>query len=198
VCLILPDGNKTGATSRKKSARILRHIQMQNGRQKRRCVRAATQRHHADMTWGGVFFMDISELTVGSTPHEIERYLATIYTGCKPNTSGKVANYIPELAATDPDQFGISIATVDGRMWSCGDASAEFTIQSVSKAFTYCIALELVGRQEVFSHVGVEPSGDAFNAIIFDPHTNRPFNPMVNAGAITVSSLIHKQMGDGR
>jgi glutaminase len=148
------------------------------------------------MTWGGVFFMDISELTVGSTPHEIERYLATIYTGCKPNTSGKVANYIPELAATDPDQFGIAIATVDGRMWSCGDASAEFTIQSVSKAFTYCIALELVGRQEVFSHVGVEPSGDAFNAIIFDPHTNRPFNPMVNAGAITVSSLIHKQMGD--
>jgi glutaminase len=148
------------------------------------------------MNWGGVFFMDISELTVGSTPHEIERYLATIYTGCKPNTSGKVANYIPELAATDPDQFGIAIATVDGRMWSCGDASAEFTIQSVSKAFTYCIALELVGRQEVFSHVGVEPSGDAFNAIIFDPHTNRPFNPMVNAGAITVSSLIHKQMGD--
>ncbi len=65
----------------------------------------------------------------------------------------------------------------------------------MSKAFTYCIALELVGRDEVFRHVGVEPSGDAFNAIVFDPHTNRPFNPMVNAGAITISSLIYKALG---
>jgi len=140
--------------------------------------------------------MDVSELGAGSTQHEIERYLATIYAGCKPNQTGKVADYIPELAAADPDQFGIAIATVDGRLWSCGDATAEFTIQSVSKAFTYCIALELVGRQEVFSHVGVEPSGDAFNAIVFDPRTNRPFNPMVNAGAITISSLIYKKLGE--
>jgi len=140
--------------------------------------------------------MDVSELNAGSARHEIERYLATIYESCRPNTSGKVADYIPELAATDPEQFGIAVATVDGRLWSCGDANAEFTIQSVSKAFTYCIALELVGRQQVFSHVGVEPSGDAFNAIIFDPHTNRPFNPMVNAGAITISSLIHKKLGE--
>ncbi len=140
--------------------------------------------------------MDDSALDTGAARHEIERYLATIHERCKAHSGGKVADYIPELAATDPDQFGVAVATVDGRLWSCGDAAAEFTIQSVSKAFTYCMALELVGRQEVFSRVGVEPSGDAFNAIIFDPHTNRPFNPMVNAGAITVSTLIHKKMGD--
>ncbi|MEQ1773113.1 MAG: glutaminase A [Burkholderiales bacterium] len=140
--------------------------------------------------------MGASALDTNPTQHEIERYLATIFAACKPNTAGKVADYIPELAVTDPDLFGIAVATVDGRLWSCGDATAEFTIQSVSKAFTYCIALELVGRQKVFSHVGVEPSGDAFNAIIFDSHTNRPFNPMVNAGAITISSLIRNALGD--
>jgi glutaminase len=140
--------------------------------------------------------MDDSALDTGAGRHEIERYLATIYERCTAHSGGKVADYIPELAATDPEHFGVAVATVDGRLWSCGDAAAEFTIQSVSKAFTYCMALELVGRQEVFSRVGVEPSGDAFNAIIFDPHTNRPFNPMVNAGAITVSTLIHKKMGD--
>jgi glutaminase len=140
--------------------------------------------------------MDVSDLNAKASQHEIERYLGTIYEACLPYTEGKVADYIPELAVTDPDQFGVAVATVDGRLWSCGDATAEFTIQSVSKAFTYCIALELVGRQQVFSRVGVEPSGDAFNAIIFDPHTNRPFNPMVNAGAITISTLIHKELGD--
>jgi glutaminase len=140
--------------------------------------------------------MDDSALDTNPPQHEIERYLAGIYEGCKGNSAGKIADYIPELATVDADRFGIAVASVDGRLWSCGDATAEFTIQSVSKAFTYCIALELVGRQQVFNRVGVEPSGDAFNAIVFDPRTNRPFNPMVNAGAITISSLIHKALGN--
>jgi glutaminase len=47
------------------------------------------------------------------------------------------------------------------------------------------------------SRVGVEPSGDRFNAIEFDPDTNRPFNPMVNAGAITVAGILRNVAGDG-
>jgi glutaminase len=122
----------------------------------------------------------------------IELGLASVFESCQSDSAGEVANYIPELARVDPTKFGIALATIDGRLWTCGDAEFEFTIQSVSKAFSYCLALELLGRDEVFKHVGVEPSGDAFNAIIFDPHTQRPFNPMVNAGAITVSALIHR------
>jgi glutaminase len=112
------------------------------------------------------------------------------------HVEGRVADYIPELAKADPEAFGIALATIDGRLWAHGDTEAEFTIQSVSKPFSYCLALELHGRDEVTRHVGVEPSGDAFNAIVFDPHTDRPFNPMVNAGAITVCSLIHRKLGD--
>jgi glutaminase len=125
----------------------------------------------------------------------IEVGLAQVFDQCLPISEGEVASYIPELATADPDKFGIALATIDGRLWSCGQSDFEFTIQSVSKAFSYCLALELLGRDEVCRHVGVEPSGDAFNAIIFDPHTDRPFNPMVNAGAITVSSLIYQAMG---
>jgi glutaminase len=140
--------------------------------------------------------MDQSETGAVAAQHAIERCLNTIHAEGVSNRTGNVANYIPELAATDPDQFGIAVATVDGALWSCGDAENEFTIQSVSKAFTYCLALELLGRERVFRHVGVEPSGDAFNAIFFDPRTNRPFNPMVNAGAITISTLIHEVLGN--
>ncbi len=126
----------------------------------------------------------------------IEHGVAGVYERCRPVTDGRVANYIPELATVDPEKFGLAVATVDGRLWSHGDAEHEFTIQSVSKAFSYCLALELLGRDEVFRHVGVEPSGDAFNAIVFDPRTERPFNPMVNAGAITVCGLIHRVHGE--
>jgi glutaminase len=126
----------------------------------------------------------------------IELALAAVFDQCLPNRNGQVADYIPELAKADPEAFGISVASIDGGLWSCGDTSTEFTIQSVSKAFSYCLALELLGRDEVFRQVGVEPSGDAFNAIVFDPHTHRPFNPMVNAGAITVCGLIHQAVGD--
>lgn len=111
------------------------------------------------------------------------------------NREGALADYIPELAAVEPDPFGIAVATVDGRLIATADAEIPFTIQSVSKAFVYCIALELVGRDAVLERVGVEPSGDAFNAIVFDPHTNRPFNPMVNAGAITATAIIHQATG---
>ena len=112
-----------------------------------------------------------------------------------PNQSGELADYIPELAHVNPERFGIAIATVGGQLFAVGDTESPFTIQSVSKAFTYCLALELAGRDEVLSRVGVEPSGDRFNAIEFDPDTNRPFNPMVNAGAITVAGIIHAHAG---
>ncbi len=141
--------------------------------------------------------MDQSERGAVAEEHAIERCLNSIHAEGVSNRTGKVADYIPELAAADPDQFGIAVATVGGRLWSCGDAETKFTIQSVSKAFTYCLAVELLGRERVFRQVGVEPSGDAFNAIVFDPRTNRPFNPMVNAGAITVSTLIYEALGDG-
>lgn len=113
------------------------------------------------------------------------------------NRDGALADYIPELAAVEPDGFGIALATVDGTLITAGDSDRSFTIQSISKAFVYCLALELAGREAVVARVGVEPSGDAFNAIVFDPHTNRPFNPMVNAGAITVAGIIRDTAGAG-
>jgi glutaminase len=127
----------------------------------------------------------------------IENVLQSVYTRHLGNSDGTLADYIPELAAVDPDRFGIAIATTDGQLCTIGDADHAFTIQSVSKAFVYCLALELVGRDAVLEHVGVEPSGEAFNAIIFDRNTNRPFNPMVNAGAITVAGILHKVAGAG-
>lgn len=121
--------------------------------------------------------------------------LATAHARRLGDRTGALADYIPQLAAVDPDPFGIAIATVDGRLIAAGDAHVSFTIQSVSKAFVYCLALELVGRDAVLARVGVEPSGDAFNGIVFDPHTNHPFNPMVNAGAITATGIIQDTTG---
>jgi len=131
----------------------------------------------------------------GKTAYGIDELLATIHARHLPNRSGIAADYIPELARVDPEPFGIAIAGVDGRLHTVGDTELPFTIQSVSKAFTYCLALELAGRDAVLARVGVEPSGDPFNAIEFDPNTNRPYNPMVNAGAITVAGILHSVAG---
>ncbi|HLO86899.1 MAG TPA: glutaminase A [Nostocaceae cyanobacterium] len=106
---------------------------------------------------------------------------------------GAVANYIPELAKVNPDLFSICIATVDGQIYQFGDYQQLFTIQSMSKVFVYGLALEDHGRDYVLTRVGVEPTGDAFNAIILDEKSKRPYNPMVNAGAIATTSLIKGQ-----
>lgn len=104
---------------------------------------------------------------------------------------GQVADYIPELAKSNPDWFGISLVTVEGEIFEVGDCSRQFTMQSISKPIVYGLALEDRGRENVLARVGVEPTGDAFNSIIkLDEASKRPFNPMVNSGAIATSSLI--------
>jgi glutaminase len=107
---------------------------------------------------------------------------------------GRLATYIPELATADRDRFGIALATADGHLYEVGDADQPFTIQSVAKPFVYRLAREDHGPEHLLSTVGVEPSGDAFNSIIFDERSNRPLNPVVNAGAIATTALIK---GDG-
>jgi glutaminase len=120
----------------------------------------------------------------------VRQYLEHLFERHSTNYSGQLASYIPELAAVDPDRFAIAFATTDGFVYAVGDVDAEFTIQSVSKAVIYALALEDHGPEEVLRKIGVEPSGDAFNSITFDDKNNRPFNPMVNAGAIAASALI--------
>lgn len=106
------------------------------------------------------------------------------------NERGKVADYIPELAKADPRWFGIAVATADGQVFEVGDSRQPFTVQSISKPFVYGLALEDHGLDHVLARVGVEPTGEAFNAIVLDEGSNRPFNPMVNAGAIATADLI--------
>lgn len=121
----------------------------------------------------------------------LQVYLEDLYSTYLPLREGAVANYIPELAKANPDWFSICIATVDGQVYKVGDYQQEFTIQSVSKPAMYGLALEDHGRDYVLTKVGVEPTGDAFNAIILDEQSNRPYNPMVNAGAIATAGLIN-------
>lgn len=117
--------------------------------------------------------------------------LDDLYHKYKDLDEGKVANYIPELAKIEPSLFGLAVVTVDGRCYTAGDWEHTFTIQSVSKPFIYGMALEDHGRETVLRKVGVEPTGERFNAIIeLDHHSKRPLNPMVNAGAMATSSLI--------
>jgi glutaminase len=128
----------------------------------------------------------------------IQDFLRDLHEDIRNLKGGAVATYIPELAKAKPDHCGIAIATVDGAIYAVGDCDEPFTIQSVSKPFVYGYALQEYGRAEVLKHVGVEPTGEAFNSIVLDEENNRPFNPMVNAGAIAAAELIRGATPDAR
>lgn len=125
-------------------------------------------------------------------------YLQHVLTVCHDNDQGALADYIPELAAVDPNKFALALTTVDGTIYSTGDDETEFTMQSMSKPFAYALALQHLGISAVLEKVGVEPSGEAFNQISLDKETNLPKNPMINSGAITTHSLIPVQKGISR
>ena len=98
----------------------------------------------------------------------IDDFLINLHTQVSRIRGGKVADYIPELGKADPEMFGIALATVDGEIHATGDDEHIFTIQSISKPFMYGYALQHYGRDYVLRHVGVEPTGEAFNSIVLD------------------------------
>jgi len=128
----------------------------------------------------------------------VQDYLAELHARISKTSGGSPADYIPELGKVDPNLFGIAIATVDGQVYAVGDADVPFTIQSVSKPFMYGYALQHYGRERVLKQVGVEPTGEAFNSIVLDEVANRPFNPMVNAGAIAIAEMMLGDTQDER
>jgi glutaminase len=120
----------------------------------------------------------------------VNDYLQTLYDRHVHVKDGEVADYIPELASAEPDFFGISMVTTQGAVYEAGDTREQFTIQSISKPLTYGLALEELGEEKVRKHIGVEPTGDAFNSITLNPETGTPLNPMVNAGAIAAVGIL--------
>jgi glutaminase len=117
-----------------------------------------------------------------------------VYEEVLPDRSGENAQYIPELARVDPEQFAISVTTVDGQHFSIGDATNQFCIQSCSKPISYLLALKEFGLDYVHNSVGTEPSGRAFNEMCLkdtdDPERKIPHNPCINAGAIMTVSMV--------
>lgn len=105
---------------------------------------------------------------------------------------GQVADYIPELAYANPHALGIAVAGPDGTVLKAGDAETSFTLQSISKILTLMAALNDCGPERVFSKVGMEPSVDPFNSIVKLETIDhkKPLNPMINAGAIVIASLL--------
>ncbi len=128
------------------------------------------------------------------TTQDVQQFLDHLHHELLPLSQGKIASYIPELTKADPNWFGISVVSLDGRTFDVGDVNQKFTIQSISKVFVYGMALEDYGRENLIRKVGVEPTGDPFNSLIrLDEDSKRPDNPMINAGAIATTSLITGQ-----
>jgi glutaminase len=111
---------------------------------------------------------------------------------------GKVASYIPALAAVDPGQFGMALATVDGELYGVGDWRTPFSIQSISKVFTLALVLARDG-DALWRRVGKEPSGNPFNSLVqLEYEHGIPRNPFINAGALVITDRLLSLTGDAR
>jgi len=128
------------------------------------------------------------EAVVANTP-SFRSAIEESFRAAESDRSGQVAQYIPELARVNPEQFGVGVCTIDAQQFSFGDCKVPFCVQSCMKPINYCIAQELVGAEIVHKHVSYEPSGLNFNELTLNKK-GLPHNPLINAGAIMTSSLI--------
>lgn len=121
----------------------------------------------------------------------LERLAKEAHAKFTDDKEGKNADYIPSLAKVPSNLFGITIATVDGRVISVGDVDYAFSMQSCSKVFTLCLVLQESGDQVIYDKINVEPTGEAFNSIrAIEEGDGRADNPLVNPGAIATVSLV--------
>lgn len=122
---------------------------------------------------------------------EVARILAEAHDRFRTDDRGAVADYIPALAAADPDLLGACVVSTGGAVFDVGDARHEFSIQSVSKPFVFALACDAVGPEVVRQRVGVNATGLPFNSVMaIELNHDRTMNPMVNAGAIATTSLV--------
>lgn len=126
-----------------------------------------------------------------------QEILINIYNEIQPFAKeGKQADYIPALAKVNPDQFGMCLSTVSGETYSILDAETRFSIQSISKVFSIALALSIKG-EDVWNHVGKEPSGTAFNSLFqLELEKGIPRNPFINSGAIVVADILMNELKD--
>jgi glutaminase len=107
---------------------------------------------------------------------------------------GTLPSYIPELAQADPALFSLSMTALDGTTYSSGDSGSFFSMQSISKAAALCFAIETLGRDRVFSKIGMEPCSEPFNSIMkLEMTSSIPLNPFINAGAIVLAGMLIEQ-----
>ncbi|TQP72904.1 glutaminase B [Vibrio cholerae] len=126
--------------------------------------------------------------------------LASIIEEVRPLTSkGIVADYIPALAKVPSEKLGIAVFTNQGEVISAGDAQEGFSIQSISKVLSLTLAMGLYQPDELWSRVGKEPSGQAFNSLIqLEMEHGIPRNPFINAGAIVVCDMLQSRLSAPR
>jgi len=125
------------------------------------------------------------------TPSPYQQALDATYAKFKGLQEGKNADYIPALAKVDPNIFGIALVTTDGKVYTAGDITSEVSIQSISKVFTMAKVMEDQGTDAILNNTGVDATGQAFNSInAIEQYKGSEMNPMVNPGAITMTSMI--------
>ncbi|XP_030052561.1 glutaminase liver isoform, mitochondrial [Microcaecilia unicolor] len=126
---------------------------------------------------------------------EFTGHVDRLYENAQAQTGGRIADYIPQLAKFSPHYWGVSLCTVDGQRHSVGDTKIPFCLQSCVKPMKYVISVNDLGADYVHQYVGKEPSGLKFNKLSLN-HQGKPHNPMVNAGAIVICSLL--KMGSNK
>ncbi|GAA3893608.1 glutaminase A [Leifsonia kafniensis] len=130
---------------------------------------------------------------------QVQRLLTEAYERYALVHEGRVADYIPLLAQASPDLFGLAVVSVDGDIFTAGDADYEFSIQSVSKPFVFALVAEALGHAAAREKIGVNNTGLPFNSVMaIELNDDRTANPMVNAGAIATTSLIPGDTADAK
>jgi glutaminase len=120
---------------------------------------------------------------------QLQRDAESVIAGLAENRDGEI--YAAAVEGADPEHLALAVARVDGRLFSVGQSDVRFPLMSVSKPFTYALALQQRGVDFMIERIGVSATGFPYNAIAAGAvRRSTEQNPLVNAGAIATHGYI--------
>lgn len=119
-------------------------------------------------------------------------FVTNLYNRTLQNKEGKVSGYIPELASVDPNNYALSVCTVDGQRFNVGNFTTPYLARETALPVNYCIALKENSAATVHQKVGRTPKENGFDYMMLNEE-GLPHHPLASSGALMTGSMLYPE-----
>ncbi len=109
------------------------------------------------------------------------------------NKEGDVSNYIPEFQNVNPDNYALSVCTVDGQCFNIGNSNIKYLAREIAMPINYRLAYNEYDEIAIHKKIAREPKETGFDYLMLNSH-GLPHNPLNGSGGLMMVSMLYSRL----